>query len=58
MTNIQAALGVAQLEQLPDFIKRKEKNYKLYMYLLISPPSLFISASYTTTLALQSAVGG
>ena len=30
MTNLQAALGVAQLEELPDFIERKEKNYKLY----------------------------
>ena len=30
MTNLQAALGVAQLEQLNDFIKIKEKNYNLY----------------------------
>ena len=30
MTNIQAALGVAQLEQLETFIKIKEKNYNLY----------------------------
>ena len=30
MTNLQAALGVAQLEELPEFIKRKQKNYKLY----------------------------
>lgn len=30
MTNLQAALGVAQLEQLEDFIKIKEKNYKQY----------------------------
>lgn len=30
MTNLQAALGVAQFEQLEDFIKIKEKNYDLY----------------------------
>lgn len=30
MTNLQAALGVAQMEELPDFIKRKHKNYDLY----------------------------
>lgn len=30
MTNLQAALGVAQMEELPDFIKRKHRNYDLY----------------------------
>lgn len=30
MTNLQAALGVAQMEELPDFIKRKQQNYDLY----------------------------
>jgi perosamine synthetase len=30
MTNLQAALGVAQLEELPEFILRKRKNYELY----------------------------
>ncbi|MBQ8951056.1 MAG: LegC family aminotransferase [Eubacterium sp.] len=30
MTNLQAALGVAQMEELPEFIRRKQKNYKLY----------------------------
>lgn len=30
MTNLQAALGLAQLEQLEDFIKTKEDNYNLY----------------------------
>lgn len=30
MTNIQAALGVAQMEELPEFISRKQKNYELY----------------------------
>lgn len=31
MTNLQAALGVAQLEELPEFIKRKQKNYDAYL---------------------------
>lgn len=30
MTNVQAAIGVAQMEELPEFIKRKQKNYELY----------------------------
>lgn len=30
MTNLQAALGVAQMEELPEFVKRKQKNYGLY----------------------------
>ena len=30
MTNLQAALGVAQMEELPEFIKRKQRNYELY----------------------------
>lgn len=30
MTNLQAALGVAQMEELPEFIKRKQENYQLY----------------------------
>lgn len=33
MTNLQAALGVAQMEELPEFIKRKQKNYELYQEL-------------------------
>ena len=28
MTNLQAALGVAQMEELPEFITRKQKNYE------------------------------
>jgi len=31
MTNLQAALGVAQLEELPEFIKRKQCNYVKYL---------------------------
>lgn len=30
MTNLQAALGVAQIEELPEFIIRKQRNYELY----------------------------
>ena len=30
MTNLQAALGVAQMEELPEFIRRKNDNYKKY----------------------------
>ena len=30
MTNLQAALGVAQMEELPEFIRRKNQNYSLY----------------------------
>ena len=30
MTNLQAALGVAQLEELPEFIRRKRENYIYY----------------------------
>ncbi len=33
MTNFQAALGVAQMEELPEFIRRKNSNYDLYMKL-------------------------
>lgn len=34
MTNVQAAIGVAQLEELPEFIKRKQENYETYQELL------------------------
>ena len=30
MTNLQAALGVAQMEELPEFIRRKQHNHDLY----------------------------
>lgn len=30
MTNLQAALGVAQMEELPEFIRRKQVNYDKY----------------------------
>jgi len=34
MTSVQAAMGVAQMEQLPEFIERKEKNYNRYKELI------------------------
>jgi len=34
MTNLQAALGVAQMEELPEFIRRKQANYESYVKLL------------------------
>ena len=30
MTNVQAAIGVAQMEELPEFINRKQDNYQKY----------------------------
>jgi perosamine synthetase len=33
MTNLQAALGVAQMEELDEFIRRKNINYGLYQEL-------------------------
>lgn len=30
MTNLQAALGVAQMEELKEFIRRKQRNYEQY----------------------------
>ncbi len=30
MTNLQAALGVAQVEELPEFIRRKQENFTKY----------------------------
>lgn len=34
MTNVQAAIGVAQMEQLEEFIRRKNRNYDIYTELL------------------------
>lgn len=34
LTNLQAALGLAQLEQLEDFIRAKEQNYTVYKNML------------------------
>lgn len=42
MTNLQAALGLAQLEQLEEFIKIKEENYNLYKEKINEIPGLSI----------------
>ncbi len=34
MTNVQAAIGCAQMEELEEFISRKNKNYQIYLELL------------------------
>lgn len=34
LTNIQAAIGVAQLEALPEFLETKRRNYALYQRLI------------------------
>lgn len=38
MTNLQAALGVAQMEQLPAFLEIKQKNYVRYQTLIADIP--------------------
>lgn len=40
MTNLQAALGLAQLERLDEFVKRKREIGKMYTDLLLSETSL------------------
>jgi perosamine synthetase len=40
MTNVQAAIGVAQIEQLEKFIKRKRKMGRLYAKLLEDIPNI------------------
>lgn len=39
MTNLQAALGAAQLEELDTFIARKHSNYELYQKLFADFPA-------------------
>lgn len=48
MTNIQAALGLAQLEELENFIEIKKKNYELYqsMGIALLPFRKEIRANY------------
>lgn len=38
LTNVQAALGIAQLEQLEEFIRIKDANHKLYASLMEDVP--------------------
>lgn len=42
MTNLQAALGLGQLEQLEDFIKTKKENYMTYKEIIQEIPGLSI----------------
>jgi aminotransferase in exopolysaccharide biosynthesis len=42
MTNLQAALGLAQLEQLENFIETKKNNYELYKNKIEDIPGLSI----------------
>lgn len=46
MTNLQAALGVAQLENLPEFIRRKQINYDKYA-------SLFSDSEYCSLMPFR-----
>ena len=47
MTNLQAALGLAQLEQLDDFVKRKRHMGNLYSELLLDLPNVQLPLSKT-----------
>jgi len=44
MTNLQAAIGVAQMEQIDEFIKIKRRNAKLYKALLEDVKSITLPA--------------
>ena len=44
LTNIQSAVGVAQLKQLPDFIKRKKEIYRQYQKSLDKIEGLLLSS--------------
>ncbi|MCG9040726.1 DegT/DnrJ/EryC1/StrS family aminotransferase [Laribacter hongkongensis] len=47
MTNLQAALGVAQLERLDEFVERKRRMGKLYTELLADVPGVQLPESAT-----------
>jgi perosamine synthetase len=47
MTNIQAALGLAQLERLDEFIARKQNMGKLYLELLKDMPGVYLPLAKT-----------
>lgn len=47
MTNLQAALGVAQLERLPDFVERKRAMGRLYNELLQEMPDVELPLACT-----------
>lgn len=43
LTNVQAAMGVAQLERLPEYIEIKKNNYKLYKNEIDKIPGLHLA---------------
>ena len=43
LTNLQAALGVAQLEQLPDYLEKKKRNYDYYKDAVDRIPGLHLA---------------
>lgn len=42
MTNVQAAIGVAQMEELEEFIRRKNKNYDIYQNQLADLSNIYL----------------
>ncbi len=49
LTNLQAALGLAQMEQLEEFISVKQHNYELYRNAIKDIPGLFLLSFRTGT---------
>ncbi|MDE2111501.1 MAG: DegT/DnrJ/EryC1/StrS aminotransferase family protein [Alphaproteobacteria bacterium] len=47
MSNLQAAVGVAQLERLPEFVQRKRRIGALYTELLRGVPGIRLPLAYT-----------
>ena len=45
MFNIQAAMGVAQLENIDEFIQKKKKNYQIYKEKFDAVPGFEIAAT-------------
>jgi len=43
LSNVQAALGVAQLEKLPEYLKIKKQNYKIYKKYIDNIPGLCLA---------------
>lgn len=43
MSNLQAALGLAQIERFPDLIKRKKKILDIYKKLLVEIPNIYFN---------------
>ncbi len=47
MTNLQAAVGVAQLERLEEFVSKKRKIFSRYMELLDGTPGIQLPVAHT-----------